>query len=94
MTGRILLRPAVGNLPHDISALRYDAANEGYHFIDRLIDEWETIVYRFNKPGEALLVERYNGMIAGIGGVTIEPSDQTALRMRRVMCAQTTVDAA
>ena len=83
MTDRILLQPVVANLPHDIATLQSDAASEGYRFIDRLIEEWAVNINRFNKSGEALLVARYNGIIAGIGGVTKEPSDQTALRMRR-----------
>ncbi len=83
MTNRVLLHRVIGKLPEDISALRSDAAHEGYRFIERLIDEWEADIKRFDKPDEALLVARHDRMIAGIGGVTEDPSDHTALRMRR-----------
>lgn len=88
MTSRILLQPITNGLPEDISALQSDAANEGYRFIERLIDEWETGDVRFDEPDEALLIARCDGTIAGIGGVTIDPFDQTALRMRRFYIRQ------
>lgn len=79
----IELRPIVGELPPEISALQADAAQEGYGFIDRLMNDWATGIARFNKPGEALLTAWHSGSIAGIGGVTEDPYLPDALRMRR-----------
>ena len=38
---------------------------------------------RFDREGEALLAARMNGVLAGIGGVTIVPVVPGAARMRR-----------
>lgn len=83
MTGQLSVQPVSGELPADISALRSEATDEGYRFIERLIDGWDTGAVCFDRPGEALLVARQDGTIAGIGGVTVDPFDQSALRMRR-----------
>ena len=83
MKRRILLQPAAGDLPDDFSTLRSDAVSEGYRFIERLVDEWNAGSVIFDKPGEALLIARCDNAIAGVGGVTVDPSDQAALRMRR-----------
>ncbi len=70
-------------LPDDLSALRLEAASEGFRFIERLADAWNAGTTIFDKPGEALLVARCDGRMAGIGGMTIDPFDATALRIRR-----------
>ena len=38
---------------------------------------------RFDREGEALLAAHMNGVLAGIGGITIEPVVPGAVRMRR-----------
>jgi GNAT superfamily N-acetyltransferase len=38
---------------------------------------------RFDRDGEALFAARLNGVLAGIGGLTMEPVVPGALRMRR-----------
>jgi GNAT superfamily N-acetyltransferase len=38
---------------------------------------------RFDREGEALLAARLSGVLAGIGGLTIEPVVPNAMRMRR-----------
>lgn len=70
-------------LPVDFSNLQSDATQEGFGFLDRLVNEWASGANRFNKPGEALVVARRDGAIAGIGGVTEDPFQAEALRMRR-----------
>lgn len=77
------VKPVSNDLPPDLSDLQADAAREGYGFIDRLVNDWASKAVRFDKPGEALLIARQCGSIAGIGGVTEDPFVANALRMRR-----------
>jgi GNAT superfamily N-acetyltransferase len=56
---------------------------EGYLFVERLAADWEAGRMRFEREGEALLAARLTGILAGIGGLTIEPVVPGALRMRR-----------
>ncbi|MEM7189736.1 MAG: GNAT family N-acetyltransferase [Pseudomonadota bacterium] len=83
MTLEVSLEQVVNDLPDDLTALRKEARHEGYAFIERLADEWDAATVRFEKPGEALLVARSSAVIAGIGGITCDPFDPSALRMRR-----------
>lgn len=73
-------------LPDDFEALRADAADEGWRHMDRLADDWESGADRYDKPGEALFTAFVEGELAGIGGLTREPSDPDgdALRARRL----------
>jgi len=73
------------DLPDDFAALRAEAVAEGYPHIERLTQEWQSGAQRFDKPGEALFVAFVDGDLAGIGGLTREPSAPHAplLRARR-----------
>jgi GNAT superfamily N-acetyltransferase len=51
--------------------------------VERLATDWLSGTTRFDRAGEALLAARVNGVLAGIGGLTIEPVVPDALRMRR-----------
>lgn len=74
----------VGNeLPGDFCDLVEVARTEGHRLLDRLAHEWSTGELRFDQPNESLLVARIDGKIVGVGGITIEPTDPAALRMRR-----------
>ena len=64
-------------------ALRAEARAEGYRFVERLAVDWTSCAMRFDREGEALLAAHQKGMLAGIGGLTIEPVVPDALRMRR-----------
>ena len=77
------LQPVIEELPAGFDALRAEARDEGYLFVDRLATDWQSGTTRFDREGEALLAARVNGMLAGIGGLTIEPVVPNALRMRR-----------
>jgi nucleoside triphosphate diphosphatase len=77
------LKPVIGALPAELVAMRNEARNEGYHMLDRLAAEWDAGTLRFDRPGEALFAAYANGELAGIGGITIEPTVPGALRMRR-----------
>ena len=70
-------------MPTDLDQLRADARAEGFHFIERLADEWASGTNQFAREGEALLVARVRGALAGVGGLTQEAALPAALRMRR-----------
>ena len=77
------LEPVTGDLPAGFEALRAEALAEGFRQVERLAAEWASRATRFDREGEALLAARLNGVLAGIGGLTIEPVVPGALRMRR-----------
>lgn len=74
------------DLPAEMPALRAAAKAEGYNHIERLCADWESGAERFDKPGEALFTVYEDGALAGIGGLTREPSDPAGnvLRARRL----------
>lgn len=74
-------------LPADIDGLGRDARRQGYGSIDRLISEWQDGSNRFAEVGECLLAVHSDRRLVGIGGMTIEPSDTSMMRMRRFYVA-------
>ena len=70
-------------LPAGFPTLRAEARREGYRFLERLASEWEAGVARFDRPSEALLAAHVTGVLAGLGGVTLDPVVPGALRIRR-----------
>ena len=72
-----------GTLPAGLTVLRAEAQHEGYHFLERLASEWQAGTVRFGHPGEALLAAHVVGVLAGIGGLTLDPVAPATLRMRR-----------
>jgi GNAT superfamily N-acetyltransferase len=77
------IEPMLAALPVGFDALRADALAEGFRQVERLAADWEAGTTRFDRDGEALLAARLNGVLVGIGGLTIEPVVPGALRMRR-----------
>ena len=77
------LQFVIEHLPAGFDALREEARAEGYLFVERLAADWEARRMRFDGDGEALLAAHVAGVLAGIGGLTIEPVLRGALRMRR-----------
>ena len=77
------LQRAIKELPAGFDDLRAEARAEGYLFVERLATDWLSGTARFDRAGEALLAARVNGVLAGIGGLTIEPVVPDALRIRR-----------
>ena len=73
----------VEDLPTGFDALRAEARAQGFRQVERLAADWEARTTRFDREGEALIAARVNGVLAGIGGLTIEPVVPDALRMRR-----------
>jgi GNAT superfamily N-acetyltransferase len=77
------LQLVIENLPAGFDALREEARAEGQLFVERLAADWAALRMRFDREGEALLAAHVAGVLAGIGGLTIEPVMPGALRMRR-----------
>ena len=70
-------------LPAGLAAMRAEARAEGHTMLDTLAAEWEAGKTRFDRAGEALFALYSDGVLAGIGGLTMEPTAPDALRMRR-----------
>src|SRR5438874_5887165 len=75
-------------LPTGFDRLQAEAHAEGFRSLDRLAADWAAGTMRFDRAGEVLLAARSNGELAGIGGLTIDPADPAALRMRRFYVGQ------
>jgi len=96
LDGRPLCAWRTGTLTHRISTiqlpfpgfdeLRADARTEGYRFIDRLADDWESGANRFDAPGETLCGCAENGLLVAVGGLNRDPFADGADtgRIRRV----------
>jgi GNAT superfamily N-acetyltransferase len=82
-TDPIELEPVVDDLPAGFDTLREEARAEGFRQVERLAADWTSRATRFDREGEALLAARVNGVLAGIGGLTLEPVITGAVRMRR-----------
>jgi GNAT superfamily N-acetyltransferase len=78
----------VSELPAGLEDLRAEAQAEGHRHLDRLAEEWRARTMRFDREGEALLAAWLDADLAGIGGLTIDPVQPVALRMRRFYVAK------
>ncbi len=74
------------DLPEGFDVLRAEAVREGYRHMARLADDWASGSERFDKAGEALFAAYIEGELAGVGGVTREPTDPEGdvMRARRL----------
>jgi len=79
----IAIVPVLTDLPTGFDALREEARDEGHTHMERLAADWASGANRFNAANEALLAAFLAETLAGIGGMTIDPADPAALRMRR-----------
>jgi GNAT superfamily N-acetyltransferase len=79
----IRLEVVVRAWPAGFDALRAEALAEGYRHIERLASDWVSGASRFDCDGEALFAAQQSGVLAGIGGLTIDPVLPDALRVRR-----------
>jgi GNAT superfamily N-acetyltransferase len=73
----------VNELPADFKAMHREARAEGHQFLDLLASDWASGAMRFDRPGEALLAAYSEGVLAAIGGITIDPIVPDALRIWR-----------
>lgn len=72
-----------GDLPEGFAALRAEADAEGHRNLSRLADEMAGAPELFT----ALLAAFDGGDLVGVGGLTAEPADPSAQRMRRLYVA-------
>ena len=56
-----------------LAVLLVESEASGYHFVRRVIAEWERGVNRFVGPGEALFAAESGGQVVGICGLIVDP---------------------
>ncbi len=56
-----------------IERLQLEALDEGYDFIETLVEEWASASNRFDAPGEALRGHLDQGMLVAVGGLNCDP---------------------
>jgi GNAT superfamily N-acetyltransferase len=56
-----------------LGALIAESEARGLGFVRRLADEWTDGTNRFDRPGEALFVNRIAGRIVGVCGLNVDP---------------------
>lgn len=68
-----------------LEGLVEESESEGFRFLRRLLDDWNSGENRFSQPGEALFVADCVGQIVAVGGLNIDPyaDDPTVGRVRR-----------
>jgi GNAT superfamily N-acetyltransferase len=73
-------------LPPDLEPLVAESVREGLRLLERLRDGWRSGSNRFDRPGEALFAARFEGSLAGIGGLNRDPyqSDPAVGRVRHL----------
>lgn len=75
----------ITHLPPQIQALEKEAVGEGFRFLTRLINEWNSGANRFNAPGECLMAAYLYQQLVGIGGLSVDPyTKENMARLRRV----------
>ncbi len=60
-------------LPEEIDQFRTAASAEGFGFVERLIDDFESGANRFSQPGECLCMVCRADTFIGVGGINIDP---------------------
>jgi GNAT superfamily N-acetyltransferase len=85
MTIALKIAPVTATLT-DLDALRKEASDEGFRFIERLHQDWHADANRFDKAGECLLVAWSDASPVGIGGLNRDPytASQTTGRLRHL----------
>ena len=70
----------------DLDALRREASDEGFRFIERLHQDWHSNSNRFDKAGECLLVAWSDAGPVGIAGLNRDPytAGQATGRLRHL----------
>jgi hypothetical protein len=56
-----------------IERLQQEACDEGYDFIETLVDEWASGANRFDAPGETLCGLLDQGLLVAVGGLNCDP---------------------
>lgn len=79
------IRPITLPVPA-IDVLRMAAREEGYDFLDRLVEDWLSGENRFDGPGEVFCGCFDDGVLVAVGGLNRDPflTDPEVGRIRRV----------
>src|SRR6202795_4742571 len=56
-----------------IERLQQEACDEGYDFIETLVEDWATGTNRFDAPGETLCGSLDQGLLVAVGGLNCDP---------------------
>jgi GNAT superfamily N-acetyltransferase len=56
-----------------LERLQAEAREEGYNFIDTLVEQWANAQNRFDAPGEALCGHLDQGLLVAVGGLNVDP---------------------
>jgi GNAT superfamily N-acetyltransferase len=56
-----------------VELLQSEAQDEGYDFIETLVEEWASRANRFDAPGEALCGHLDQGLLVAVGGLNRDP---------------------
>jgi ribosomal protein S18 acetylase RimI-like enzyme len=79
MIGRVELL-----VPNELDGLVIRSLEEGFKFVQRLRDQYESGINRFDQRGEALLLARDASEVIAVIGLNIDPEGQPdVLRVRR-----------
>ena len=68
----ILIRKIVLPVP-GVELLQSEALDEGYDFIETLVEEWASGANRFDAPREALCGHLDQGLLVAVGGLNCDP---------------------
>ncbi|KGS14118.1 GNAT family N-acetyltransferase [Pseudomonas tremae] len=72
-------------LPQQVLILKEEADAEGFRFLARLVEEWESGTNRFDGKGECLMAAFLDGCLVGIGGLSRDPFIEGEVgRLRRL----------
>src|ERR1700721_344949 len=50
-----------------------EAREEGYDFVETLVEDWASAENRFDAPGEVLCGHLENGLLVAVGGLNCDP---------------------
>jgi GNAT superfamily N-acetyltransferase len=56
-----------------IEQLRSEAKEDGYDFVDTLVEDWVSATNRFDGPGETLMGGLDEGLLVAVGGLNCDP---------------------
>ncbi len=56
-----------------LGPLQSEARDEGYDFIETLVEEWASAKNRFDAAGEALCGHLDRGLLVAVGGLNLDP---------------------
>ena len=70
---RSLIERMCGAPTDRLAALLAESEQQGFRFVRRLVEEWESGANRFDGPGEALFVARVGNDVVGVCGLNVDP---------------------